>query len=86
MKINLYLENKDNLMQSEEIPTIDGTNLDEIRRLAIRYIYEQKIEDVKYKIGLSIDNKTKEKEIYIIFEKDTLLLREFKLKKIFEND
>jgi hypothetical protein len=86
MKINLYLENKDNLMQSEEIPTIDGTNLDEIRRLVIRYIYEQKIEDVKYKIGLSIDNKTKEKEIYIIFEKDTLLLREFKLKKIFEND
>jgi hypothetical protein len=86
MKINLYLENKDNLMQSEEIPTIDGTNLDEIRRLVIRYIYEQKIEDVKYKIGLSIDNKTKQKEIYIIFEKDTLLLREFKLKKIFEND
>jgi hypothetical protein len=84
MNVNLYLENKDNLIQTEIIEEIDGINLDTFRGVVLKYLIKEGITDIKYKI--SIDIKGNKKELNITFENDTLLLREFKLKKLFEND
>lgn len=84
MNVNLYLENKDNLIQTEIIEEIDGINLDTFRGVVLKYLIKEGITDIKYKI--SIDIKGNKKELNITFENDTLLLREFKLRKLFEND
>jgi hypothetical protein len=84
MIVNLYLENKDNLIQTENIEEVDGMNLDTFRGIVLKYLIKQEISDTKYKI--SIDIKGNKKELNITFENDTLLLREFKLRKLFEND
>lgn len=85
MKINLYLENKDNLIQSEDIANITGLNLDVVRTRVIKYLTNENILDVKYKVSLTKSYKTNLSEIDIIFEKDISLLRELKLKKIFND-
>jgi hypothetical protein len=86
MKINLFIEDKKNLLQSEEIENFDGMNLDEIRKIVIRYLNRQNIYDVKYKVCLNTSIKSKQSEIDIIFDKDLTLIRELKLKRIFDND
>lgn len=85
MKINLYLENKNNLIQSEDIDNITGFNLDVVRSRVIKYLTNENILDVKYKVSLTKSYKTNLSEIDIIFEKDISLLRELKLKKIFND-
>lgn len=85
MKINLYLENKNNLIQSEDIDNITGFNLDVVRTRVIKYLTNENILDVKYKVSLTKSHKTNLSEIDIIFEKDISLLRELKLKKIFND-
>lgn len=86
MNINLYLEDKSNLVQTEEISHIDTMNLDEFRPLILKYLSNQNISDVRYKISVNKNFQTSKTTIDIVFEKDTLLLREFKLKKLFDND
>ena len=86
MKINLFLEDKKSLLQSEEIANFDGMNLDEIRKIVIGYLNGRNINDVKYKVCLNTSIKTKQSEIDIIFDKDLTLIRELKLKQIFNND
>lgn len=86
MKINLFVEDKKSLLQTEEIANFDGMNLDEIRKIVISYLNGQNIHDVKYKVCLNTSIKTKQSEIDIIFDKDLTLIRELKLKQIFNND
>ena len=86
MKINLFLEDKKSLLQSEKIANFDGMNLDEIRKIVIGYLNGRNINDVKYKVCLNTSIKTKQSEIDIIFDKDLTLIRELKLKQIFNND
>lgn len=85
MKINLYLETKSNLLQSEDIENINGLNLDIVRSRVIKYLQKENIFDVKYKVTLNKCLKNNTSEIDIIFENDISLLRELKLKKIFND-
>lgn len=86
MKVNLYLENKNNLLQTEELIDVESLNIDDFRMGAMDYLMDKNISDIKYDISVSKNKITNKKELDIIFEKDTLLLREFKLIKLFEND
>lgn len=86
MVINLYLENKDNLLQTEIIDNIDSLNIDHFRMLVMRYLMDKNLLDIKYNISVSKENITNKTELNIIFENDISLLRELKLKRIFTND
>jgi hypothetical protein len=86
MKVNLYLENKNNLLQTEELIDVESLNIDDFRIGVMDYLMDKNISDIKYDISVSKNKITNKKELDIIFEKDTLLLREFKLIKLFEND
>jgi hypothetical protein len=86
MKVNLYLENKNNLLQTEELIDVESLNIDDFRMGVMDYLMDKNISDIKYDISVSKNKITNKKELDIIFEKDTLLLREFKLIKLFEND
>lgn len=84
MKINLYLENRDNLIKTENIDeNITSLNLDVVRSRVIEYLQKENILDIKYKVSLNSFNNTS--EIDIIFENNISLLRELKLKKIFND-
>jgi hypothetical protein len=86
MIVNLYLENKNNLLQTEELNDVESLNIDDFRMGVMNYLMDKNISDIKYNISVSKSKITNKKELDIIFEKDTLLLREFKLIKLFEND
>ena len=82
MKINLYLENRDNLIQTENIENITSLNLDVVRSRVIKYLQKENIFDVKYKVSLNSFKKNNTSEIDIIFENDISFIRELKLKNI----
>jgi hypothetical protein len=86
MIVNLYLENKNNLLQTEELNDVESLNIDYFRMGVMDYLMDKNISDIKYNISVSKSKTTNKKELDITFEKDTLLSREFKLKKLFEND
>lgn len=82
MVINLYLENKENLLQTEIIEDIDSLNIDDFRMLVMEYLIDKNLLDIKYNISISKENITNKTELSITFENDISLLRDLKIKKV----
>lgn len=84
-EVNLYLEDKSNLLKSYQFEE-DVTNIDTARILLIKYINPFYLSS-KYKITVSnqYQDGNRYASIDVVFEKTTELNREFLLRKLLDD-
>jgi hypothetical protein len=86
VRVNIYYNTKDILVDSFDFDTNDGkiTSIDEARSRIISHLDKQ-YSDTKYKLNL-YNSFNGQSEINLFFENNLVLLREIRLKNILKDD
>jgi len=83
MRINFYLETTEKLISSKEIFDREVNSIEVARQIVIQHI-DRGYRDIKYKISI-IKPYGESTIIRVIFDKDILIERDFKIKNLLDD-